>query len=81
MRRSHDWTLCRSGLFDVAEHSQCSADGRREVVETILMFTWGTQVRPPGSRGRRHSFGLQEVDEVVDQGASSRIKTLPKNHP
>ena len=55
MRRSHDWTLCRSGLFDVAELSRCSADGRREVVQTILMFTWRTQVRPPGSRGRSRS--------------------------
>jgi hypothetical protein len=34
-----DWTLC---LFDVAELSRCSADGCREVVGTILMFTWGT---------------------------------------
>ena len=42
-------------LFDVAELSRCSADGRREVVEMILMFTWGTQVRPPGSRGRSRS--------------------------
>jgi len=25
------------------------------------------------------TFGLREVDEVVDQGASSRVKTLPKN--
>jgi hypothetical protein len=41
------WTLCLSELFDVAELSYCSADGRR--VETILMFTWGTQLRPPGS--------------------------------
>ena len=65
MRRSHDWTLCRSGLFDVADLSRCSADGRREVVETILIFTWGTQVRSPevedvvvrspGSCGRRRS--------------------------
>ena len=36
-------------------------------------------VRPPGSRGCRCSFGHREVDEVVDQGVSSRVKTLPKN--
>ena len=42
MRRSVDWTLCWSELFDVAELSRCSADGRQEVVEMILMFTWST---------------------------------------
>ena len=36
-------------------------------------------VRPPGSRGRRRSIGHREVDGVVDQGASSCVKTLPKN--
>ena len=36
VRRSHDWTLCRSGLFDVAELSRCSADGRREDFDVRL---------------------------------------------
>ena len=36
-------------------------------------------VRPPESRGRRRSFGHREVDEVVDQGANSRVNMLPKN--
>ena len=47
---SHDWILCGLGLFDAAELSHCSADGHRVVVQTILMFTWGTQVQPPGCR-------------------------------
>ena len=55
VRCFHDWTLCQSGLFDVAELCRCSADGHREVVETILMFTWGTMVRPPRCRGHSHS--------------------------
>jgi hypothetical protein len=35
----------------------------------------------PGSRrsSRSHERTRQEVDEVVVQGASSRVKTLPKN--
>jgi hypothetical protein len=38
---------------------QCN--GRREVVEMILMFTWGTQVWPPGCRGRSHSRSKRAV--------------------
>ena len=82
MRRSHDWTLCRSGLFDVAELSRCSANGRREVVETILMFTWGTQVRPPGCRGRRRS-GCEQSHQDTPQkpdcpAIPSRISALQR---
>ena len=77
VRHSHDWTLCRSELFDVADLSCCSADDRREVVKTILMFTWGTQVWPPGCRERRRSatrFGHREVEDVVVWGASEQSR-------
>ena len=53
-------------LPDVAERRRCRK-----------MFAVQSHERSPGSR--RSSRSRRDVDEVVVQGASSRVKTLPKN--
>src|SRR6185369_15652557 len=59
-------------MFAVQSHERL----RREVVEVAVPRTV-----TPGSRrsSRSHERLRREVDEGVVQGASSRIKTLPKN--
>ena len=56
----------RLALPDVAERRRCRK-----------MFAVQSHERSPGSR--RSSRSRRDVDEVVVQGASSRVKTLPKN--
>jgi len=59
-------------MFAVQSHERL----RREVVEVAVPRTV-----TPGSRrsSRSHERLRREVDEGVVQGASSRVKTLPKN--
>ena len=56
----------RLTLSDVAERRRCRK-----------RFAVQSHKRSPGSR--RNSRSRRDVDEVVVQGASSRVKRLPKN--
>ena len=56
----------RLALPEVAERCRCRK-----------RFAVQSHERSPGSR--RSSRSCRDVDEVVVQGASSRVKTLPKN--
>ena len=62
MRCSQDWTLCRSGQFDVVDLSRCGAETRREVVGMILVCSL-----------REHKDVHQEV---VDVAGSSHTRSI-----